>query len=464
MPPSNRDTLNTILTLARSGATARAWDAFVAAGLDNEPSALTLKGRLLKDRARQAAGAERATLFAQSGAAYAQAARLRPDSYPLINAAAMALFAGDGANAAGIARDVLTLIDGDPSQGETPYWREATRAEAMLLLGRVADAQSSLAAAIKLAPKAWEDHASTLRQFAAILRETGGYTAWLDPFRPAPSLHFSGILGIAPDDAVATAAINAAIADINPGFGYGALAAGADIIAAEALVATGAELHVILPSSPEDFRNSSVVPFGSEWLPRYQALLEAAASLTLCGNGGETSRAGIALADYHAMGMAAERAMQLESRAMAIRIEPVGRPASGDPWVASARPAVHVPVIASGAPAPPVPLRDDQLVFLIALAGDADLAEPLGFSTLSDALAALTPGETAAALDCRADDERSVAAALLKNAAPGTLVASAAAAMALMAEGRAERAEPLGEVETADGATGIYSIRLSGPT
>ena len=111
-----------ILTLARSGATSRAWDAFVAAGLDGvlEVDALTLKGRLLKDRAKQAAGAERAALFAQSGAAYAHAATLRPDSYPLINAAAMALFAGDGASAASIARDVLTLVDGDRSRRRDP--------------------------------------------------------------------------------------------------------------------------------------------------------------------------------------------------------------------------------------------------------------------------------------------------------------------------------------------------------
>jgi hypothetical protein len=47
-----------ILTLARTGATSRAWKAFIAAGLDgaNEVEALTLKGRLLKDRAKQAAG------------------------------------------------------------------------------------------------------------------------------------------------------------------------------------------------------------------------------------------------------------------------------------------------------------------------------------------------------------------------------------------------------------------------
>lgn len=454
-----------ILSLARSGATQRAWDAFIAARLDaaEDINALTLKGRLLKDRARQAAGAERRALFAQSGAAYAQAATLRPDSYPLINAAAMALFAGDGASAASVARDALTLVDADPSQGETPYWREATRAEALLLLGRLHDAQASLSAAIKLAPQAWEDHASTLRQFAAILAETGGDIAWLDPHRPAPCLHFSGILGIAPDDDAATAAINSAIAKIAPGFGFGALAAGADIIAAEAIIASGAELHVILPALPVQFAKSSVGPSGHAWASRYEALLAAASSLTICGDDDETSRAGIALADYHAMGMAAERAALLEGRAMAMRIEPGERPALGDPWLASRRPLIHVPVAESAKTPAGVKLGEGRLLFLLALGGDAEFAEPMGFASLADAVAAIPDSETSAAIDCRTDDNRGVASALLSNAAPGGVVASTSAAMALLTEGRASRIEPLGEMETADGATGVYAVRLSEP-
>lgn len=453
-----------ILTLARAGATSRAWDAFIAARLDgaDDISSLTLKGRLLKDRARQAAGAERRALFAQSGAAYRQAAALRPDSYPLINAAAMALFAGDGASAASVARDVLSLVDADPAQGETPYWREATRAEALLLLGRDAEAQASLAKAITLAPQAWEDHASTLRQFAAILTENGGDAGWLDPYRPAPSLHFSGILGIAPDDQAATQAIKAAIETARPGAAYGALAAGADIVAAEAVVALGAELHVVLPSAVADFRAASVEPFGSAWGARYDALIKASTSLTIVGDGRETSRAGIMLADYHAMGTAAERAALLEAHALAMRIEPEARPALGDPWLASGRPLIHVPVSESASLGHAGQLPEGHMLFLLALAGDADHAEPIGFATLHEAMAALPPGEGTAALDGRTDDDRSVASTLLRNAAPGTIVASTAAAMALMVEGKARRIEPLGEIETADGATGIYAVSLAG--
>jgi hypothetical protein len=451
-----------LLTLARTGATQRAWEAFLAAGLEgvNTTEALTLKGRLLKDRARQAAGAERSALFAQSGAAYAAAASLRPDSYPLINAAAMALFAGDVASAESIARDVLTLIDGDPSQGETPYWREATRAEALLLLGREQDARASLAAAIARAPQAWEDHASTLRQFAAILQEIGSDPAWLDAHRPAPSLHYSGILGLAHDDALATEAINAAIATIAPGAAYGALAAGADIIAAEAILGLGAELHIILPSNAVDFRAASVAPFGEPWLARYDAVLAAATSLTLCSQNAGPSRASVALADYQAMGMAAERAMLLEARAIALRIAPDGRSAQDDPWLLSGRELVHLPVATSATGSPPAGLPDGTVTFLLSLAGDADRTEASGFASMDEMLDSLPAGEVTAAMDCRADGRHGNVSALLRNATPGTIIASMAAAMALLAEGRAARVEPLGEMETGDGPTRVYAVKL----
>jgi hypothetical protein len=453
-----------ILSLARSGATSRAWDAFLSAGLDKaeEVEALTLKGRLLKDRAKQAAGAERAALFAQSGAAYAQAARLRPDSYPLINAAAMALFGGDGAVAATIARDVLTLIDGDTSQGETPYWREATRAEAFLLLGRAADAQESLAAAIARAPQAWEDHAATLRQFAAILSEQGGDAAWLDVHRPAPSLHFSGILGIDSDDATAAGAVRTAIAEIAPGFGYGALAAGADIIAAEALLAGGAELHVILPASRFEFCRSSVAPFGQDWTERFDALCDAAYSLTLCNNGAETNRAGIALADYQAMGMAVLKASHLESRALALRIEPEDRPALGDPWLSAGRPIVHIAVTESRPPVAAAELNEGTFLFYLALGDDAGVADPMGFATLQEAIAAIPERTVQAAIDCNITGQRDTVAALLRNTPTGSIFASGNAAMALLTEGRCSRVEPMGEMETAEGPVEVFAIWPSG--
>jgi hypothetical protein len=214
----------------------------------------------------------------------------------------------------------------------------------------------------------------------------------------------------------------------------------------------------VLPVDPSEFAEASVAPFGSEWLPRYQALLDAATSLSVCG---AMSRAGIALAEYRAMGMAAKRANLLETRAIALRIEPGERPALGDPWLQSGRQLVHVPV-SETAVHRPTTLPDGQLLWLLMLGGDANLAEPLGFGSVAELIDAL-PGEGAtAAIDLRVDGERHGLPALLRNATPGTILASTAAAMALLAEDRAARAEPLGEMETTDGATGVYAIALKG--
>jgi tetratricopeptide (TPR) repeat protein len=438
-----------ILALARSGATQRAWDAFRASGFDtaeDDFELLTLKGRLLKDRAKQAAGAERTALFAQAGAAYERAATLRPDSYPLINAAAMALFADDRVRAELLANKVQNLIESGADTGETPYWGEATRAEALLLLGRNYDARSSLQKAISLAPQAWEDHAATLGQFGAILAATGDDTSWLDPLRPPPTLHFTGILGIAADDIMAHQAIDAAIRRLSPGFGYGALAAGADIIAAEALLVHGAELHVVLPSEPAEFRAASVDPFGHDWAQRFDALLDDAQSITICGQGEATSTAGVTLAEYHAMGLTIEKAAQLQTKAIAMRMEPAERVSPDDLWTGSGR-SMHRVDIRVSSSVSPSPLPEGQLLFDIVIDGTA----PQSFDSLDLAVRELkAAGDAMMALDSRIG-QRSRIAALSAAARRGVVVASRDAGLALLASGMAERVEPCGEIATNDG-------------
>ena len=192
-----------ISALARAGAVTRAWNAFVDAGLEqstSDPKALTLKGRLLKDQARKTSGGVAARLYLQSAKAYTDAAALRPDSYPLINAATMSLFAGQSDHMALLAQHVLNMLETGIGLGETAYWHEATRAEALLLLDRQADAQTALDKAINTAPAAYEDRAVTLRQFRQIAEFRGSSCNWLVNYAPPASLYFKGMIGIAPDD------------------------------------------------------------------------------------------------------------------------------------------------------------------------------------------------------------------------------------------------------------------------
>ena len=89
----------------------------------------------------------------------------------------------------------------------------------------------------------------------------GGETAWLDLLRPPRSLHYSASAA-AGDAGSGEATIAGILDEEDVGFGYGALAAGAEIAVAEALLARGAELHVILPSDAASFAARFVDPFG----------------------------------------------------------------------------------------------------------------------------------------------------------------------------------------------------------
>ena len=272
--------LSTIIALARAGALDHAWSQFLAGGYDRQgqedPAALTVKGRLLKDHALRAPdGEERRRFYLQSADCYRRAAALQPGTYPLINAATLSLLSGNREQAAEIAREVLERIAREPEEPETPYWRAATEAEALLLLGRRDEAGTALAAAVAAAPRAWEDHGSTLRQFLAIQDELGGDTAWLALLRPPRSLHYAAAKAEGADPAEAMPA--PLEADI--GFGFGALAAGLELETAEALLARGAELHVILPGDAESFAARFVDPHGEAWRRRFDAALAAAESV-----------------------------------------------------------------------------------------------------------------------------------------------------------------------------------------
>jgi tetratricopeptide (TPR) repeat protein len=308
--------LSTIIALARAGALDHAWAQFSAAGHDREegdPAALTVKGRLLKDFALRASDeADRRRFYLRSAECYRASAALQPATYPLINAATLSLLSGDRAQAEEIAREVLERIAREPDEPETPYYRAATEAEALLLLGRRGEAREMLEGAVAAAPRAWEDHASTLRQFLVIQELLGGDSAWLDLLRPPRSLHFASdkTAELDPDAA-------APMPDSDIGFGFGALAAGSELVTAETLLDRGAELHVVLPSDAARFAARFVDPYGGSWRRRFDAALAAAESVR-CVRPLDRSpdEAAIALADEIALGAALLNAERLMGQAV----------------------------------------------------------------------------------------------------------------------------------------------------
>jgi tetratricopeptide (TPR) repeat protein len=313
--------LVSIIAHARSGALERAWAMFAEAGFDrinDDPAVLSVKGRLLKDQALAAAGRERRRFYKESARAYARAHEFGGASYPLINAATLSLLAGDRRESERLARRVLAS---DFQDAETDYWRAATRAEAQLLLGEVEAAKTCLKEAINCAPRAYEDHASTLRQFGLILDELHEDKQWLDTFRPPRSLHFAGHMSLAAARGALDREIRRRIADERIGFGYGALAAGADILIAEALLETDAELHLILPANVDVFRAASVARCGFAWARRFDAIAERSCSIrTVTQGAGSLSPLAIQLAAQVAMGSAVMQAETLMTEAVQLLI------------------------------------------------------------------------------------------------------------------------------------------------
>jgi tetratricopeptide (TPR) repeat protein len=311
-----------IVALARSGAMELAWQMFCGAGLDkldSDPAVLSVKGRLLKDQAIAAKGNERRRLYGVSAAAYARAAKLSGQTYPLINAATLSLLAGRRAAARKLARELLHSPKRE--EAETPYWRAATLAEAHLLLGDVEKAKAALSEAMTLAPRAYEDHASTLRQFALILQELRLDDSWLDACRPPRTAHFAGHIWMSGDDPQIARNLRAIIERERIGFAYGALAAGADILIAEALLEANAELHLVLPSAVAEFRKMSVVPSGASWARRFDAILKHACSVQIIGPETDPrSQLAIQLASEVAMGLASMQGEMLRSGAVQLLV------------------------------------------------------------------------------------------------------------------------------------------------
>lgn len=388
--------LPAIITAARAGSLTHAWALFEAGGWDartGDPAALAIKARLLKDRALRESGGRRTALLLQSARAYAAADRLRPQPYTRINEATMRLLAGETDRACAIAADVLALLDGGKDIAETPYFLAATRAEARLLCGDVAGAAAAMRDACAIDPDGWADRASTLRQFALILAATGDDAGWLDALRPPCSLNYAGHLGVAADaDADLRRAVDAWCEQARIGFAYGALAAGADIVIAEALLARRAELHVVLPVGVEAFVAQSVAPYGAAWLPRFEACLAGARSLRcLTTLAGAYEPLATQLAANVAMGATMMNARMLESGAAQLlviddAVEPFGAGAGtraiGLRWrdAASQHRLVAprtAPVTASGRRAIPEGRADRRLaaMLMIAFAGLDDLAE-----------------------------------------------------------------------------------------
>ncbi len=320
-----------VLCLARAGAVDFARTEYVRLGLDrvdDDPDIIALGARLLKDVALAARGPRRTAFARASTRRYRALFERFGGLYGAVNAATMTLVAGDRAGARALAAAVL-VAQASELAGEAAYYEAASRAEALFLTGRLEDARETLAKALVRAPRAFAAHASTLRQLEMLCGETGVDPAWLSAFRPPVCAHFTGHILDASREVALTDGLDSdlrdkadlAVREQGIGFAYGGLAAGADIVFAEALLEAGAELHLILPVNLESFVSVSVAPFGRAWGARFERCFARATSVRYASRDPYAGDEQVfAYASQIAMGCAVLRAQTLATEAVQVAV------------------------------------------------------------------------------------------------------------------------------------------------
>jgi len=269
-----------VLALARAGATEEAARRFGDYGLDRieDEDIGALQARIAKDAALSRDGDARVGGAARAAELYAAVFARTGGYYPAINAATLLLIAGDAVRARELAEKALGLAR---ASGEDSYWAVATEAEALLLLGRDAAAHEALDRAAARHERDYGALATTRRQLRVICENLGVDLALLKPLTGPRVVHFCGHRigtdGFPPEAEARVASSIARVLERDaPGYAYGALAGGADILWAEALLAHGAELHVVLPFADREFVAQSVASCGPGWAERFARCREAA--------------------------------------------------------------------------------------------------------------------------------------------------------------------------------------------
>jgi class 3 adenylate cyclase/tetratricopeptide (TPR) repeat protein len=294
-----------VRTVARSGASDRAaklYDEFEIGNKADE-DALALKGRILKDQALAAQGEERVNKLCQAAMAYKAVFDQTGGSFPSVNAATLFCLAGDQAKAVELADKALAACKREfaeaeqkrPGSGST-YWYHATVAEAELVRGNGQTVAAELDSAVGRLDdkKDYANRASTRKQLSLLCEKVGEDAAILEPITLPGVLFFAGHFISAPgetgrfpadQEADVRAGIDNYLDTHDVGFAFGSLAAGSDLIVAEACLERDIDLHIIMPFRKDDFVEASVKPSGANWERRFEDAYEKVLALAEDGRG-----------------------------------------------------------------------------------------------------------------------------------------------------------------------------------
>ena len=308
-----------VLALARMGSLDLACQEYQKYELDkirHHEDIMSLGGRLHKDLYLKTVGKNASEHARNAAVKYDAAFRDTQGFYSGVNAATMALIADMPWEVIQSRIDqILNLLpqtqSHDPAQH---YFIEATRAECLLLQGKKKLAQRAFRNAVNFDPLNYTSHGSTLKQFKMILDKQQQNHDWLSEFLPPRPVHYAGHIWSSFQTGSIMTDLSHLIQEHDIGFGYGALAAGADIVIAEALLEEGTELNVTLPSTIDKFLDTSVKPYGKGWMSRCLACLDEAQTITtLPDNNPQNIDRIRLLAAQMAMGQTIMRSQQLNN-------------------------------------------------------------------------------------------------------------------------------------------------------
>ncbi|MFN2303105.1 MAG: TRAFs-binding domain-containing protein [Anaerolineales bacterium] len=276
-----------VLFLARSGAYKQAQKMYDKYKLTNaaDEDFMALGARLLKDKALNEPARNRSQSLLNAAKAYESIYEKTHSDYPGINAATLYWLSGKKQAAKILARDCMKIAsDRGPKEGMGEYYRFATIAEALIIIGQFDEARNTLEKAIAHAKNDWSEISGTHKQLSLILPREHVIDV-LQPLARPGVIHFSGHMMSSNDstgrfhpksEEVITDAICRELDHLNVGYGYGSLASGADIMISEALLARNASLQVVLPFDIDEFVDISVAPAGEEWVTRFENCIEKA--------------------------------------------------------------------------------------------------------------------------------------------------------------------------------------------
>ncbi len=321
-----------VLALSRCNAKQRALDIFYSykLHLSENQYVRALESRIMKDLAFQElqsgvqlTGRDRER-FSTAAVTYHREFIATGSHYSAINAATLYLFAGGPDRAQEMANSAIEMSLSDEG---LRYYPLVTQAEAYLLKGMPDKAKQYIEEAAKYNENNLQTRARTHNQLKLVCNYLGVSTDILESLLPETVIHYCGHIfdQHRPLDEregrELADRIEKVIADRHCAVAYGSLAAGADIMLAEAILRSGSELNVWLPFGRESFCDEMVRPYGEDWVSRFNDCMEKARTVSYATESdflGESSL--FNFCSDVAMGMAIMRAHSLNARVMQIAV------------------------------------------------------------------------------------------------------------------------------------------------